>query len=60
MPFNVHYSTLIPKLRLNYFKTWGKIVRLLRKPERIRLAPTPAHLVDALAPQNGEAAADAR
>ena len=40
-----------PKLRLNYAKTWAQLLRLVREPRLIAPAPTPAHLVDALLPQ---------
>ena len=40
-----------PKLRLNYKKTWARLQSLLNTPSLIRPAALPAHLVDALAPQ---------
>jgi hypothetical protein len=39
------------KLRLNYSKTWTKVLAYVRQPRLIAPAPTPAHLVEALAPQ---------
>jgi hypothetical protein len=39
------------KLRLNYSKTWTKVLSYVRQPRLIAPAPTPAHLVDALTPQ---------
>lgn len=48
---NMYKPTYIPKLRLNYAKTWACIKELLRQPERIRPEAAPAHLLDALAPQ---------
>lgn len=47
----MYRPAFIPKLRLNYSKTWAKVLRFVRDPRLIRPAPTPAHLVDALAPQ---------
>jgi hypothetical protein len=47
----MHRPAFIPKLRLDYAKTWAKLRALLRDPRPIRPAQTPAHLVDALAPQ---------
>ncbi|MDO7885330.1 hypothetical protein [Hymenobacter cheonanensis] len=47
----MYRPAFIPKLRLNYDKTWAKLLSLLRDPRPIQPAPTPAHLVDALAPQ---------
>lgn len=40
-----------PKLRLNYSKSWKNVLRFVNNPKLIAPAPTPAHLVDALAPQ---------
>jgi hypothetical protein len=40
-----------PKLRLNYSKTWSKLLRFVAQPKLIQPEPTPAHLVEALAPQ---------
>jgi hypothetical protein len=39
------------KLRLNYAKTWAAVLRFVREPRLIAPAPTPAHLVEALCPQ---------
>jgi hypothetical protein len=39
------------KLRLNYSKTWAKLLSFVNQPKLIQPAATPAHLVDALAPQ---------
>jgi len=47
----MYRPAFVPKLRLNYAKTWAKLLSLLRDPRPIQPAPTPAHLVDALAPQ---------
>ena len=47
----MYRPAFLPKLRLNYAKTWSKVVSLLRDPRPIQPAPTPAHLLDALAPQ---------
>jgi hypothetical protein len=47
----MHRPAFVPKLSLNYSKTWAKVLSLVRKPELIAPAPTPLHLVDALAPQ---------
>lgn len=47
----MYRPAFIPKLRLNYAKTWAKLLSLLRDPRPIQPAPTPAHLVEALAPQ---------
>jgi hypothetical protein len=47
----MYRPAFIPKLRLNFSKTWAQVLSLVRQPERIAPAPTPAHLVDALSPQ---------
>ena len=39
------------KPRLNFAKTWAKLLSLVRQPERIKPAPAPAHLHEALHPQ---------
>lgn len=47
----MYRPAFIPKLRLNYKKTWARLHTLLNNPSQIRPAAPPAHLVDALAPQ---------
>jgi hypothetical protein len=47
----MYRPAFVPKLRLNYAKTWSKLLSLVRQPRLIAPAPTPAHLVDALSPQ---------
>ena len=47
----MYRPAFLPKLRLNYAKTWVRLLSLLRDPHSMQPAPTPAHLVDALAPQ---------
>lgn len=47
----MHRPAFIPKLRLNYDKTWARLQSLLNNPRLIRPVAPPAHLVEALAPQ---------
>ena len=47
----MYRPAFIPKLRISYAKTWAAVTRAVRQPALVRPAPTPAHLVDALAPQ---------
>ncbi|MGI4759591.1 MAG: hypothetical protein ACRYF0_02705 [Janthinobacterium lividum] len=47
----MHRPAFIPKLRLNYSKSWKNVLRFVNNPKLIAPAPTPAHLVEALAPQ---------
>lgn len=44
-------SAFTPKLRLNFTKTWKKVLHYVRQPQLIAPAPAPAHLAEALAPQ---------
>ena len=45
----------IPKLRLNYAKTWSQLKKLFDRPDSIRPEAAPAHLAAALAPQKVKA-----
>lgn len=47
----MYRPAFVPKLRLNYAKTWSNVLKYVRNPKLIAPAPTPAHLVDALHPQ---------
>ena len=47
----MYRPAFIPKLRLNYAKTWATITRLFERPESIRPPAAPAHLAEALSPQ---------
>jgi len=47
----MYRPAFIPKLRLNYDKTWKNVLRFVNNPKLIAPTPTPVHLVDALAPQ---------
>lgn len=47
----MYRPAFVPKLRLNYSKTWAKLLQFVRQPHLIAPAPTPRHLVDALSPQ---------
>ncbi|MGI4873394.1 MAG: hypothetical protein ACRYFX_19725 [Janthinobacterium lividum] len=47
----MHRPAFIPKLRLNYDKTWAALKRFLAQPQLIKPAPAPAHLQEHLHPQ---------
>jgi hypothetical protein len=47
----MYRPAFIAKLLIDYEKTGAKLRALINDPRAIRPAPTPAHLVDALAPQ---------
>ena len=47
----MHRPAFIPKLRLNYDKTWATVMRFLDKPALIKPEPAPAHLEEFLHPQ---------
>lgn len=47
----MHRPAFIPKLRLNYQKTWEQLKRLVAQPQLIAPPPAPAHLQAALHPQ---------
>ena len=47
----MYRPAFVPKLRLNYEKTWAKLLSLLRNPRPLAPAPAPAHLQQALHPQ---------
>ncbi len=47
----MYRPAFIPKLRLNYAKTWSRLTHLFSQPESIRPAQAPAHLIEVLAPQ---------
>lgn len=47
----MHRPAFIPKLRIDYAKTWAAVTRALRAPQLVRPAATPEHLAAALAPQ---------
>jgi hypothetical protein len=47
----MYRPAFVPKLRINYTKTWAQVTRFLKQPHLVKPAATPAHLVEALAPQ---------
>ncbi len=47
----MYRPAFVPKLRINYEKTWSRLTRLFKQPALVQPAATPAHLQEALAPQ---------
>ena len=47
----MYRPAFVPKLRMNYQKTWANVMRLLDKPSLIKPEPAPAHLEAFLHPQ---------
>jgi hypothetical protein len=47
----MYRPTFVPKLRINYEKTWARLTRFFKQPSLVQPAATPAHLQEALAPQ---------
>jgi hypothetical protein len=47
----MYRPAFVPKLRINYDKTWARLTRFFKHPSLVQPAATPAHLLEALAPQ---------
>jgi hypothetical protein len=47
----MYRPAFVPKLRMNYEKTWANVKRLIAQPALIKPAAAPAHLEEALHPQ---------
>ena len=47
----MYRPAFVPKLRINYAKTWAQLTRCLKQPALVKPAEVPEHLRTALAPQ---------
>lgn len=47
----MYRPAFVPKLRINYDKTWARLTRFFKQPSLVQPAATPVHLLEALAPQ---------
>lgn len=47
----MYRPAFVPKLRMNYKKTWANLKRFIAQPNLIKPAPAPAHLQEHLHPQ---------
>jgi hypothetical protein len=48
----MYRPAFVPKLRMNYKKTWANVLRLIAQPALIKPEPAPAHLQEFLHPQH--------